>query len=351
MNQTIRAIDAKYEAQKIAFSPIYFQCIVSLRDLGILEYIYKNKKGVKISQIVDDLKLSDYGVRVLLEASQISNVVDYIDKETVKLSKIGFYVLNDEMTKVNINFVNDVCYDGVKLLTDSIINEKPEGLKVFGNWKTVYEGLSQLPEKVKKSWFEFDHFYSDDAFPFALDIVFKDAPTYLFDIGGNTGKWAFACCNHNPKVNVKILDLPGQLNVARNNAKKHQLLNRIDFHQIDLLDSFQKIPQGADAIWMSQFLDCFSDKEIVQILKNVNQASSNNTSIYIMEPFFDNQEYPAAQYCLTGTSIYFTTIANGNSKMYSIDVMKRLINEAGLKVVEEFPLIGNSYHTILKCKK
>ena len=128
------------------------------------------------------------------------NVVDYIDKETVKLSKIGFYVLNDEMTKVNINFVNDVCYDGVKSLTDSVINEKPEGLKVFGNWKTVYEGLSQLPEKVKKSWFEFDHFYSDDAFPFALDIVFKDAPTYLFDIGGNTGKWSFACCNHNSKV-------------------------------------------------------------------------------------------------------------------------------------------------------
>lgn len=351
MNQSIRAIDAKFEAQKIAFSPIYFQCIVSLRDLGILEYIYKFKKGVKISQIVTDLKLSDYGVRVLLEAAQITNVVDYIDKETVKLSKIGFYVLNDEMTKVNINFVNDVCYDGVKSLTDSILNEKPEGLKVFGDWKTVYEGLSQLPEKVKKSWFEFDHFYSDDAFPFALDIVFKDAPRYLFDIGGNTGKWAFACCNHNSNVNVKILDLPGQLNVARNNAKNQQLLDRIDFHQIDLLDNFQKIPQGADAIWMSQFLDCFSDKEIVQILKNVNQASNNNTSIYIMEPFFDNQEYPAAQYCLTGTSIYFTTIANGNSKMYSINVMKRLINEAGLKVVEEFPLIGNSYHTILKCKK
>jgi len=351
MNQSIRAIDAKFEAQKIAFSPIYFQCIVSLRDLGILEYIYKFKKGVKISQIVTDLKLSDYGVRVLLEAAQITNVVDYIDKETVKLSKIGFYVLNDEMTKVNINFVNDVCYDGVKSLTDSILNEKPEGLKVFGDWKTVYEGLSQLPEKVKKSWFEFDHFYSDDAFPFALDIVFKDAPRYLFDIGGNTGKWAFECCNHNSNVNVKILDLPGQLNVARNNAKNQQLLDRIDFHQIDLLDNFQKIPQGADAIWMSQFLDCFSDKEIVQILKNVNQASNNNTSIYIMEPFFDNQEYPAAQYCLTGTSIYFTTIANGNSKMYSINVMKRLINEAGLKVVEEFPLIGNSYHTILKCKK
>jgi hypothetical protein len=117
------------------------------------------------------------------------------------------------------------------------------------------------------------------------------------------------------------------------------------------LDSFQKIPQGADTVWMSQFLDCFSNKEIVQILKNVYQASDENTNVYIMEPFIDNQDFPAAEYCLTGTSVYFTTIANGNSKMYSIKVMRNLIEEAGLEVVQEFPLIGNSFHTILKCKK
>jgi hypothetical protein len=227
----------------------------------------------------------------------------------------------------------------------------PKSIKVFGEWDTVYEGLAHLPEKVKTSWFEFDHYYSDDAFPFALKIVNQTPPRYIFDIGGNTGKWAIAYCDCDPNVKVKILDLPGQLNVARKNVQEKGLSGRIDFHQINLLDSFQKIPQGADTVWMSQFLDCFSDKEIVQILKNVYQASNENTNVYIMEPFIDNQEFPAAQYCLTGTSIYFTTIANGNSKMYSIKIMRNLIEEAGLEVVQEFPLIGNSYHTILKCKK
>jgi len=351
MNSQITAGEAKSEAQKIAFSPIYFQCVVALRELGILKYIHGYRKGVQIQDICKELDITEYGVRVLLEAAEVMDVVVYLDKDTVQLSKIGYYILKDEMTNVNINFVNDVCYDGAKALLQSIKNGKPEGLKVFGEWKTVYEGLSQLPEKVKKSWFEFDHFYSDDAFNFALDIVFKNNPKYLFDIGGNTGKWALACCNFNADVNVKILDLPGQLNVARKNVEEKGLKERIDFHQIDLLDKFQKIPKGADAIWMSQFLDCFSNNEIVQILKNVNQAASENTSIYIMEPFFDNQEYVAAKYCLTGTSIYFTTIANGNSKMYSIDVMRNLVKEAGLIVTEEFPLIGSSSHTILKCNK
>ena len=31
--------------------------------------------------------------------------------------------------------------------------------------------------------------------------------------------------------------------------------------------------------------------------------------------------------------------------------MRRLVDEAGLKVVDTFPLIGDSFHTILKCKK
>ncbi len=344
-------IEAKFEAQKLAFAPIYFQVIVCLKELGILQLITKNKRGIQLSTISQELEISDYGVGVLLEAAASIGLVEYIDKNSVKLTKLGFVINSDEMTRVNINFVNDVCFEGVKYLKECIQNEKPEGLKVLGEWDTIYEGLSKLPEKIKKSWFEFDHYYSDDVFPEALKIVFKEKPNYLFDIGGNTGKWALQCCGFDPDVRVKILDLPGQLEIARSNVRSKNLENRIDFHQIDLLDEFQKIPQGADAIWMSQFLDCFSIDEIFTILKNVHQAVDQNAFIYILEPFIDNQKFEAASYSLIATSIYFTTIANGNSKMYSIDVMRDLVEKAGFEVVEEFELIGDSFHTILKCKK
>ncbi len=352
MNKELSAIDAKFEAQKLAWGPIYFQALVTLRDLGILEYIHKNRRsGASISSICSELNISDYGARVLLEAAEVANVVKYTDDETVTLTKTGFFFIHDELTRVNINYINDVCYEGAKSLTDCIKNEKAEGLKVFGEWNTIYEALAELPEKAKTSWFEFDHYYSSDAFPYALDIVMKTEPKLIFDIGGNTGKWAFACCEYNDDVNIKILDLPGQLNVARKNAEEKGFADRIDFHQINLLDSFQKIPQGADVIWMSQFLDCFSKEEIVVILKNVYQAANENTDIYIMEPFTDNQKYEAAKHSLVGTSLYFTIMANGNSRMYSVKTMKELVVEAGLTVTEEFELIGNSYHTIIKCKK
>ena len=351
MATTMSIIEAKFEAQKLAFGPIYFQVAVCLQELGILQLIAKNRTGIKISDIGRELEVSDYGLRVLLEAAASANAVEYVDEEQVKLTKIGYLLHSDAMTRVNINFVKDVCYDGLKYLKDSIKTGKPEGLKIFGGWKTVYQGLSQFPEKAKKSWLEFDHFYSDNAFLEALNIVFQEKPGYLFDIGGNTGRWAFQCCNYDPDVRIKILDLPGQLDIARANVQSKGLQLRIDFHQIDLLDEFQKIPPGANAIWMSQFLDCFSAKEILKILKNVHQAVDQNAFIYILEPLIDNQEFEAARYCLTATSIYFTTIANGNSKMYSALTLKTLVEKAGFEILETIELIGNSYHTILKCKK
>jgi hypothetical protein len=350
MKKELSAIDAKYEAQKIAFGPMYFQAVVALRDLGILDFISGHRKGVAIDTIVKELDVSEYGINLLIEAAEILGVLD-VEDHHVKITKVGFFLLKDEMTKVNINFMNDVCYMGAKAMTESVKNGKPEGLKVLGDWPTIYQGLSILPEPAKTSWFEFDHYYSDGAFPDALKTVFRTNPKMIFDIGGNTGKWSFACCDHNADVSVKILDLPVQLNVARKNAEERHLLDRIDFHAIDLLDINQQIPQGADVIWMSQFLDCFSKEQILQILKNAHQASSDETRVYILEPFFDNQNYPAAHFSLVATSLYFTIMANGNSKMYGIEIMKDLVREAGFEVVETYPLIGDSYHTILECMK
>ena len=47
------ALQAKYDAQKIAFAPIMFQAAKSLRDLGILDYLMKNRrKGALLEEIV-----------------------------------------------------------------------------------------------------------------------------------------------------------------------------------------------------------------------------------------------------------------------------------------------------------
>jgi hypothetical protein len=208
-----------------------------------------------------------------------------------------------------------------------------------------------LPENVKKAWFEFDHFYSDNSFSHALEIIFKNQPKRIFDIGGNTGKWAIASTKHNDEVLVDIFDLPGQLKVAKENIDRiPEIRDRVCYNQIDLLDPQSKIPPGADVYWMSQFLDCFSENEIESILLKIKENASQDATIYIMETFVDNQTYPAATFSLMATSLYFTAIANGNSRMYSSSVMKYIVEKAGFVCTNEYHLHENSFHSILEVK-
>jgi hypothetical protein len=156
--------------------------------------------------------------------------------------------------------------------------------------------------------------------------------------------------NYDADVKVTMLDLPGQLAMAKENISKTTFAERVNYFPINILDDAQRFPKGADAIWMSQFLDCFSEDEIVSILKRCHEAIADDGNIYIMETFWDRQKFEPGAFSLQMTSLYFTNIANGNSQMYDSAVFNKLIDKAGFKIVEQIDNIGIS-HTIQVCQK
>jgi len=347
----MKAVEALYEAHKIAFSPFVFETAYTMLELGILESIYNHREGISIENCAQETGVSEYGVRVLVEMAEAASIVESNADGLYVTTKIGHFLLRDEMTRVNLYFTHDVCYKGLFHLKESIVNGKPEGLKELGDWNTIYEGLSVLPEHIKKSWFDFDHHYSDNSFNDALKIIFKDEPKQIYDIGGNTGKWAIASTKHDPDVRVKMFDLPGQIGVAKENIGKiDEIKDRVEYQTVNLLDPSSEIPGGADVYWMSQFLDCFSEEEIEQILLKIRKNISKDSRVYIMETFIDNQRFPAATHSLVATSLYFTVIANGNSKMYTSTAMKYIVDKAGFECIDEHHLHGDSFHTILELK-
>ncbi|HEY4155547.1 MAG TPA: class I SAM-dependent methyltransferase [Puia sp.] len=344
------AIESKGLAQWIAFGPVVFQVARVLRNSGILKVLMEcRSQGLTLEEIRDLVKLPHYGVRILLESGLGIGLVT-IQDEKYFITKTGFFICNDPLTVVNMDFVHDVCYKGLFALDKSIETGKPEGLKEFGNWDTIYEGLSSLPAQVQKSWFAFDHFFSDIAFPLTLPLVYNGSIKKILDIGGNTGKWAIASAGYSKDLQITIVDLPGQLKVAKEKVKQAGLEERIFFHPVNILDESASFPKGFDAIWMSQFLDCFSETEIVSILKRCHAALDDDKYVLILEAFWDDQRFETASFCLQQTSVYFTALANGNSQMYNSKVFIRCIEQAGFEIEERTDNIGLS-HTLLKCKK
>lgn len=350
--EQLSARDAQRLAEFIAWGPVVFQASRLMVKWGILDLLRDADNGLTRQEICQQTGLSDYAVKCLTEASLCIGTI-LVDPETDRftLSKTGWFLLNDSATRVNIDFNHDVNYEGWFHLEESLKNGQPEGLKHFGPWPTIYEGLSNLPEQVQKSWFGFDHFYSDSSFPEALKIIFDEHHVKsLYDVGGNTGKWALQCVGYDPDVEVTILDLPQQIEMMRANILGKEGAERISGYGINLLDAASTFPQrdgGLDAIWMSQFLDCFSMEQIVDILRRAKAAMTPQTRIFIMETLWDRQRFEPAAFCLTMTSLYFTALANGNSKMYNTEDLQHCIQEAGLEIEQIHDHLGQGHSIII----
>ncbi|QOL48338.1 class I SAM-dependent methyltransferase [Massilia litorea] len=344
------AFEARFEAQKIAFGPVVFQCVRYAWKRGMLQAIADvGDTGLSVEQMAASGRWTPYVLKVVLETCLSAGVV-YLSEGRYVLDKAGFVVLTDPITQVNIDFNHDVCYQALFSLEQSLDAEKPLGLKVFGDWPTVYEGLSQLPEPARGSWFAFDHYYSDTSFPDILPDVFATAPKRVMDIGANTGKFTLAALGANASVKLHLVDLPGQLAVADKALQQAGLRERASLHPTNLLDDGAALPDGMDLIWMSQFLSCFSEDAIASIFRRVAAALSPNGQVLIMDTFWDRQRYDIASYCLINTSPYFNNLASGNSKVYQSDDYVRLAKAAGLDLVTARDGIGYC-HSLLRFAK
>jgi len=327
--------------------------------LGILSLLEQSGKvGMSAIAVSEALEISTYGVEILLESGLSCNVVEYqpdtpeshSDRIYV-LSKVGYYILNDPMTRANMDFNHYVCYQGLADLDKSIVDGKPRGLEVFGRqWETLYQALPHLPENARNSWYAFDHYYSDLSYPLVIPIVLKRHPKTILDIGANIGKFAILLAQNDPQVEITMVDLPDQLEVAQQHVELAGVSDRINAMAMNALDTELVFPIGMDVYWMSQFLSCFGKDEVVNILSSVGDAMNVESRLFIMETCWDRQKHEAAAFSLVNTSPYFTCIATGNSKMYHSEELLDCVAKAGLEVVKIYDDLSIC-HSMFECRR
>ncbi len=139
--------------------------------------------------------------------------------------------------------------------------------------------------------------------------------------------------------------------VAKKNAEAAGFSDRIDFYSGNILDESTELPAAPDAVWMSQFLDCFSLRQITKILKKIHSVATKKTLVYVLEPLWDKQKFEAESYALQATSLYFTCMANGNSKMYRYGELVEAISAGGFELKTAHHNLGSNFYSLLVFKK
>lgn len=342
-----RALDARYAAQRIAFGPVVFQCVRYAWKKGILAAVAEaGEAGISVEALAATGRWRPYAIKVALESCLSAGVVQRRG-DCYLLDKTGYCVLSDSMTQVNMDFIHDVCYLGLADLEASLDAERPLGLRALGDWETLYEGLADLPEPARTSWFAFDHLYSDTSFPLVLPDVLATQPVKVMDIGANTGKFAALLLASAPQVQMHLVDLPIQLRVAAAALADAGLTDRAHLHGRDLLDAATTLPGGMDLVWMSQFLSCFGEEAIARIFRHASDALAPQGQVLVLDTLWDAAPYDIARYCLINTSPYFSAMASGNSKIYEGRDYIALAEAAGLKLVARRDGIGYG-HSLLR---
>lgn len=341
------ALDARFAAQRIAFGPVVFQCVRHAWKRGMLQALADSGAGASVDTLAATGRWSAYALKVVLESCLSAGVVQRDESGRYVLDKTGWCLLSDRLTQINLDFVHDVCYRGLADLDASLDCEAPIGLRTLGGWTSLYEGMTELPEPARSSWFAFDHLYSDTSFPAVMPDVLASAPRTIMDIGANTGKFARLVLEASPDVVMHLVDLPAQLAVAQTTLAQAGMLDRARLHGCDLLDPAVALPRGMDLVWMSQFLSCFSEPKIASILERVRAALAPNGQVLILDTLWDSQRYDIATFCLINTSPYFTAMASGNSKVYESGDYIRLAQVAGLRLLTRRDGIGYG-HSLLR---
>ena len=348
----IEILQAFEKAQSIAFAPFVFQAVAAAKDCGLLQALGESDSPLPVSALAQKVALSEYAVTVLCDILESSEVIERDENHAYRLSRVGECLIYDQMTEVNFDFSNLVNYAPLKHTLKALQSGKPAGLKEYDEtWTTIYPHLKDLPQKSRRAWFAFDHFHSDSAYQAALNILKDRQVRYFVDIGGNTGRFTKKALATWQDSRACIVDLPEQIGLMRQNTNLKSLQNRIDTVPINWLDPDAQplIKEKVDLIWMSQFLDCFSRAEAVSILKRVkNLARQNGAMLAILEPLVDHQRNRAATLSIACSSLYFSCLANGNSKFFSSEELRGIIDESGLVVESVHEPIGVG-HSLYIC--
>ena len=345
-------LNAYEEAQKIAFAPFIFQATATAKETGLLDALGQSDTGLNIEELAQKSGLTLYAVKILTDILLAAKVIKK-ENQKYRLSLVGQCLIYDRMTDVNFDFAHRVNYKALSHAQEALKSGHPCGLQEFdSSWSTIYPHLKDLPEEVQKAWFAFDHFHSDSADQAAIDLLKNREIRYFLDIGGNTGRFIHKALSNWHTARACLVDLPEQITLMRANSELSALQDRIDDYPIDWLDDKASllINSDIDLIWMSQFLDCFSHSQAVSILKRVRVLSQKYACpIAILEPIVDKQRNAAATLSVASSSLYFSCLANGNSKFFSSDELGNIIDEAGLTIELVHEPLGVG-HSLYICK-
>lgn len=157
--------------------------------------------------------------------------------------------------------------------------------------------------------------------------IFGIQPRRILDLGGGAGTWCRACLRLWPEAGAVLVDLPETLTAARELYPEPSQWQGIELVAGDVLNLC--INRGQfDLVVLSNIIHAYGKVEVEQLLKEALLCLAPKGMILIHDYFLDEHSSCPHKGNLYDLHMMLNTY---NGRIYSVDELKSMLNEAGLK--------------------
>ena len=310
---------------------VYSQILLACVRLDIFNCL---KDGpLHLQDLKRQCKLDEIPLKKLLDAAISIELLEMRSGERYGLGVLGAPLVNNAPLTSMIEH-HSVFYDDLKdpllLLSGDIEVKRLENFWPYVSSNPEAQESLKDKERVKA--------YSDlmsASLPLVADQI-VDAYDFsqhhcLMDVGGGQGTFLKRVRAVAPQLNRVLFDLPGVVNLAKENflnTKEHQ---DIEVHGGDFFQD--AMPNGADLITLIRVIFDHDDARVRILLAAIFAALPAGGKLLIAEPMADTSDHPAMGHAYFG----FYLLAMGRGRPRTVEEISNLAIEAGFRNIQMLP--------------
>ncbi len=291
------------------------QILFTACRMGIFEVI--GKQSISLEELHQRLQADARGLRILCDALAALGLLEKENGRYRNSATALEYLLPDSpKSKTAILRHDALLYEKWGKLIDAVT----QGQKVSD------EAIDQRLLETER---DFANAMADIAKMSAkqtADMVDLKSSKHLLDVGGGPGYFAIEFAKRNPELTTVILDDEKTLEVARENAEKEGVLERMEFRPGNM--HCDDLGRDYDFIFISNVIHMFHEKQNAELIQKCADTMVPGGRIALKDFFLEPNRTQPMFSALFAVNML---VATETGDCYTVEQVKQWLHDAGLE--------------------
>ncbi|HET7460277.1 MAG TPA: methyltransferase [Longimicrobium sp.] len=331
----------------ILFGHAAFQYLRAGTELGVFEFLESRASATR-DELAEHLGLGERPTKCLLLGLKSLGLIQAEDGRLRNSPVISEWFEQDqwEILKDVVGFEAHIVYPGQQDFVESLKADKNVGLRrIPGQAADLYRRLAETP--LQQVFYNYMGSWSRLSLPLLFENYdFSDVRSAV-DVGGGEATVACQIAENYPQMNITLLDLPENAQVARRRIEEAQLDGRISVRETDILK--HDFPTGHDCFLFIHQMVIWPLDVVTMLLEKAYTALEPGGRVVIFNSITDDDGEGPLMGALD--SVYFVSVPVEGGMIYPYGDYEECLRKAGFRDIQRIPCGGWTPHGIVVATK